>query len=141
MYDFISDAEFDKKLANDEFLEWAVYGGHRYGTLKSAIIPHLENGEIVVRDVETQGAHQLQKLFPVGTVKTIFIDAGDWETMKRRILSRAPMTVEDLEARRERHQKESAFKNEADAVVENLDGKLEEAKKNFIETVQRLAGR
>jgi len=141
IYHFISEAEFDEKLAHDEFLEWAPYGGYRYGTLKSEILAPLERGAIVIRDVETHGAHRLKELLQSDIVKTIFIDAGDWETMKRRILSRAPMTDVDLESRRIRHERESAFKAEADAIVPNLDGKLEEAKKNFVETVKRLAGK
>ncbi len=41
-YHFISSAEFDEKVARDEFLEWAHFGLNRYGTLKSEILPFLE---------------------------------------------------------------------------------------------------
>src|SRR6185503_18010602 len=56
-YYFVSEEEFDERITQEAFLEWASYGGHRYGTLKSEILPELTAGNTVVREVEIQGAH------------------------------------------------------------------------------------
>ena len=49
-YHFISDAEYDKLLAGDAFLEHASVHGNRYGTLKSEVYERMENGQNVLLD-------------------------------------------------------------------------------------------
>ena len=63
-YHFLSPAEFDQKLAANEFLEWAVYGDHRYGTLRSEVDRGIATGRHVVLDIDVQGAAQLRERFP-----------------------------------------------------------------------------
>jgi guanylate kinase len=63
-YHFLSPAEFDRKLAENEFLEWAVYGDHRYGTLRSEVDRGIATGRHVVLDIDVQGAAQLRERFP-----------------------------------------------------------------------------
>jgi guanylate kinase len=137
-YFFINKEEFEKREAAGEFLEWASYGGNYYGTLKSEILPKLEEGRLVVREVEVQGARQIRKLLPKENLKIVFIDAGSWESLERRILARAPMNDVELLARRKRYEDELSFKAEADRVIENRDGGLEQAKKDFIEAIHTL---
>ena len=61
-YHFVTAAEFDRLIAADEFLEWAVYAGNRYGTLKREVDEILKTGRNVLLDIEVQGANQvLQK--------------------------------------------------------------------------------
>ncbi len=140
-YFFISKEEFERRETAGEFLEWASYGGNYYGTLKSEIIPKLEAGRLVVREVEVQGARQIQKILPKEQLALIFIDAGSWESLERRILARAPMTDVELLARRKRYEDELSFKAEADRVIENPDGGLEQAKKDFVAAIRELGGR
>jgi guanylate kinase len=63
-YHFLSAAEFDQKVAGNEFLEWAAYGDHRYGTLQSEVDRGLGSGRHVVLDIDVQGAAQLRARFP-----------------------------------------------------------------------------
>jgi guanylate kinase len=63
-YHFLSGTEFDRKVAADEFLEWAEYGDHRYGTLRSEVERGLRSGRHVVLDIDVQGAAQLRKRYP-----------------------------------------------------------------------------
>ncbi len=138
-YFFISKAEFEKREAAGEFLEWASYGGNYYGTLKAEILPALERGEVVVREVEVQGARQIQALIPSDDLRMIFIDAGSWEELEQRIRARAPITEVELLARRKRYEDETAFKAQATVVVHNPNGGLEQAKKDFVAAVQKLS--
>lgn len=134
-YFFISKEEFERREAAGEFLEWAAYGGNYYGTLKAQILAALEAGKTVVREVEVQGARQLRALMPV---KIIFIDAGSWEELERRIQRRAPMPDVELLARRKRYEDERSFMSEASVVVHNPDGGLEQAKKDFVAAIEKL---
>ncbi len=59
-YHFLSAAEFDKRLANDEFLEHASVHGNRYGTLRDPVLTNLASGQDVLIDVDIQGAAQIR---------------------------------------------------------------------------------
>lgn len=59
-YHFLSRDEFVRRVAADEFLEWAEYGGNLYGTLRSEVARGFAAGRHVVLDVEVQGADQLR---------------------------------------------------------------------------------
>ncbi|MGH7141723.1 MAG: guanylate kinase [Minisyncoccia bacterium] len=138
-YFFISKEAFEQKEAFGEFLEWAAYGGNYYGTLRSQILPALESGKTVVREVEVQGARQIERLIPLQSLRIIFIDAGSWENLERRITARAPMSEVELLARRKRYEDEIGFKSQATCVVKNLDGHFDEAKEAFVRTVEELS--
>lgn len=139
MYHFLTDEEFDARIAAGDFLEWEPYGGHRYGTLKGEIFPPLEAGKTVLHEVEIYGARHFRELVPRENVSVIYILAGSWESLKKRILARAPMTDEELEKRRLRFEEEIQFKGEADVVIENPDGGLAEAQERFIDAIQKVA--
>ncbi|NLV57971.1 MAG: guanylate kinase [Clostridiales bacterium] len=55
-YHFISEAEYDRLLAQNAFLEHATVHGHRYGTLRAEVRQALERGRNVLLDVDPQGA-------------------------------------------------------------------------------------
>ena len=138
-YFFITKDEFERREAAGEFLEWAAYGGNYYGTLKSQITGPLAQGKLVVREVEVQGARQILQLMPKDTLRIIFIDAGGWDDLERRIIARAPIGAPELLARRKRWEDEVTFKPQADLVVHNPDGGLAQAKQDFVAAVQQLA--
>lgn len=61
-YYFFSQEEFEKKIANDEFLEWEeVYPGCYYGTLKSEIERIWKKGNTVIFDVDVIGGLNIKK--------------------------------------------------------------------------------
>jgi guanylate kinase len=137
-YYFISPEEFSERQARGEFLETASYGGNQYGTLKSEILPFIAEGKTVVREIEVQGARQIQKTLSPDDLRIIYIDAGSWDELERRIRARAPIGQPELEARRKRYEDETSFRKEATIVVNNLDGGLEKAKQNFVAAVRSI---
>ncbi len=137
-YYFVTKEEFDHKISEGEFLEWAEYGGNKYGTLKSEIIPGLEEGKLVLREVEVQGARHIRECIPVENLTIVYIYAGPWPDLERRIRERAPISDEELEARKLRYEDEQSFKSEATFVVENPDGKFKEADEAFEEIISSL---
>ncbi len=139
-YFFISNEEFDTKVQNGEFLEWKHTDGKKYGTLKSQILEPVAEGKTVIREVEIRGAREiLGGLLPPVNVRSIYIDGGTWESLEKRILARASMGEAELASRYKRFMEETEFKDEADVVIYNQDGKLDEAKKAFEEVVRGIA--
>ena len=140
-YYFISDEEFDRKVENGDFLEWAIFGKNRYGTLKSEIISRLENGQIVIAEIDVQGVEQLHQLIPGEHITTVFIEAGGWEGLKARAMARAPMSEEELAARYERYLVEVASKDIADIIIDNSTNDPTPAKQEFCRLIETLKNR
>jgi len=63
-YHFIPADEFTRRVAAGEFVEWAEYGGSKYGTLKAEVGRVMAEGRNVVLDIEVAGARQVRKAFP-----------------------------------------------------------------------------
>ncbi len=133
LYRFVSDAEFDALLKDDQILEWAVvHGGARYGTLKEEIIPYVEKGVIVVREVDVQGFVSIQNnpLFADGhapyRLQSVFILPESKEQLIEHITKRAPIDGEELKRRLSSMEKELAYAEHCDASVVNREGKLKE---------------
>ena len=62
-YFFLSEAEFDERLARGQFLEWAVvHGRYRYGTLQQAVRDRLSAGVNLVMNIDVQGVRSLQQV-------------------------------------------------------------------------------
>ncbi len=137
-YHFVTSEEFRERLARGEFLETASYGGNQYGTLKAEIVPHIEAGKTVIREIEVQGARQIQQILPPTELRIIYIDAGSWDDLERRIRARAPIGQPEIEARRKRYEDETSFKQQATVVIQNLDGGIEAAKQEFEAAVRSI---
>ena len=118
-YHFITPEAFTAKIGAGDFLEWAEYGGNRYGTLKSEIIPRLESGELVLTEIEVQGVEQLRKLLPETVMSVVYVEAGEWEVLRARALARAPITEQELISRKQRYEIEIQAKPLADFVIDN----------------------
>ena len=63
-YHFVAHADFERGVAAGEFVEWAVYGGERYGTLRSEVDRLFAEGRIAVLDIDVQGARQVRQVLP-----------------------------------------------------------------------------
>ncbi|MCL1854968.1 MAG: guanylate kinase [Clostridia bacterium] len=55
-YHFVDEAEYERLLLQDAFLEHATVHGHRYGTLKKEVYASLAQGRNVLLDIDPQGA-------------------------------------------------------------------------------------
>jgi len=85
-YHFLSDAEFARRVEAGEFVEWAEYSGRRYGTLRSELQRHLDEGRPVVLEIEVQGARQVRSAMPEAV--QIFIEPPDGDALKDRLVGR-----------------------------------------------------
>ena len=63
-YHFLDRAEFERRVAAGDFVEWAEYGGNLYGTLCAEVERGLGSGRHVVLDIEVAGSRQVRQQFP-----------------------------------------------------------------------------
>jgi guanylate kinase len=96
-YHFVTPQEFDRLIAEGELLEWAEYGGHRYGTPKAPVLERLEAGDNVVLDIENEGAHQVKEVFSDAVL--VFIVPPSIEELERRLRSRGDTSDDDVRNR------------------------------------------
>lgn len=103
-YHFLTEAEFDLKLAGGEFLEWArVHEKYRYGTLKSAVLDRLPHTNLVM-NIDVQGVHSLRAAatgLPLlrGRLVTVFVAPDSFDVLRQRLQGRGPVSAEELERR------------------------------------------
>ncbi len=140
-YLFYSTDEFKKLAEQGAFLEWAEYGGHYYGTPFKEIEPVLTGGTFALKELEVQGARQIQRTLPKEELVIIFVHAGTWPEMVARIKKRADMSEDELMKRKERYEDEISFMKEADYVIENPDGKADDAKAEMVKVIKTILER
>ncbi len=94
-YYFVSQEEFEKKIDNDDFLEYAiVQSGKYYGTPKKEVIDLLNSGKDVILEIDVQGAKIIKEKYPETLL--VFILAPSMQEVKRRILARGAETKEQI---------------------------------------------
>ena len=86
-YHFVDDAEFDRMIADGEFVEWANVFGYRYGTPKAPVKQALRDGRDILFDIDWQGARQLEPDFGEHLV-TIFLLPPTMDELERRLRAR-----------------------------------------------------
>jgi guanylate kinase len=96
-YRFVERAEFEARLANDEFLEWAQVFGNYYGTNRAALAEAEAAGKDLLLDIDVQGAGQLKKRVP--EVVTIFVLPPNRDILERRLRARSEDSEEVIERR------------------------------------------
>lgn len=127
VYEYLTKEKFQRKIDEGEFLEWArVHHDYLYGTLKRQILQPLEEGKIVIREVDMQGVESIQKLLPKEKVVSIFITAPSWENLKKRILGRSSIPQAELLEREKSFKREMEFSSQCDYVVMSEEGKIAE---------------
>jgi guanylate kinase len=125
-YWFLSDEEFDRRVAAGEFVEWAEYSGRRYGTLREELERHTSGGRPVVLEIEVQGARQVREALPDAV--QIFIRPPSDEALRDRLIGRGTDDPDQIERRLRVAQEELDAAPEFAHVVVNdrLDEAVEE---------------
>ena len=103
-YFFLTEADFETKVQNNEFVEYAGVFAHRYGTLKSEVISRLQRGADVILDIDVQGAKQIRQAAEqdpeiARAAQFIMIVPPDMETLCARLSGRNSETPESLALR------------------------------------------
>jgi guanylate kinase len=136
-YFFISKEEFEDKIKNDDFLEYAEVFGNFYGTPREWVLNSLSNKENVILELDIQGALQVKEAFP--DTRTIFIIPPSYEDLSSRLSKRAQDSQEEIKKRLKEAKKEVEIGKKFDQIIvnDNFSLALEDLKK-FIFTEEGL---
>jgi guanylate kinase len=120
-YHFVSDAEFDRLIAEGQLLEWAeIHGGlHRSGTPAGPVERHLADGFPVLLEVDLAGARAVKAARPDALM--VFLSPPSWSTLVGRLTGRGTESAEVIERRLATAREELAAADEFDVTVVNDD--------------------
>ena len=122
-YNFIEKNEFERRIKNNEYIEYANVFGNYYGSLEKDITAALENGFDVLFDIDWQGALQLKNSnYP--NILTIFIIPPSKDAIYERLKLRAKKSGDNEQAINERmsmYETEMSHQGEYEYIVENSD--------------------
>ena len=89
-YHFLTPEEFERRIAQGDFVEHADYAGRRYGTLRSELDARVGAGVPVVLEIEVQGARQVRAAMPEAV--QVFIAPPSLDALRTRLSAAAPTT-------------------------------------------------
>ena len=133
-YHFLSEDDFDRRVAAGDFAEHALYAGNRYGTLRSELGPSAEG---VVLEIDVQGARQLRETLPKAT--RVFIEPPSPQALAERLAARGSDSPSEIERRLEAAREELAARDEFPHRIVNDD--LERAVQELSELAATMSGR
>lgn len=122
-YHFLSPEEFQRKVEQGEFLEWAEVYGNWYGVPKEQIREALARGEDVILKVDVQGAATIKRLVPQAVF--IFLTPPSLEELEQRLQQRKSESRADLELRIKKAREEMRSLPLFDYMVVNHQDKLD----------------
>lgn len=101
-YHFLSREDFEERTTRGEFLEWAEVHGNLYGTLKSAVLERISNGEDVLMDIDVQGAQLIRRIPDPAIANSlidVFILPPNREELEKRLSGRGTEDSDQLALR------------------------------------------
>jgi guanylate kinase len=121
-YYFVSVKEFERMIAQDELLEYAVVYDQYKGVPKKQVREAMASGKDVVMRLDVQGAATIRKIAPPAVL--IFITTSSEQELIDRLCKRRTEADEQLDVRVQTAREEMSRIQEFDYVVPNCDGKL-----------------
>ena len=123
-YIFLDTETFERKLAEDGFLESAIVYGNHYGVPKDQVNAALADGVDVIVRIDVQGAETIKRLNPQGVF--VFLAPPSMEELERRLRARKSEAAVDLERRLDTARREMARMPMFDYVVVNENDRIDE---------------
>ena len=117
-YFFLTKEEFEKRIREDDFLEYDEHFGNFYGTPKSFVRETLKTRSVIL-EIDVVGALNAKKAFPECVL--VMIVPPSVEELKRRLLGRGSETEAEVETRLSRLEYELSQKDKYDYVIVNDD--------------------
>jgi guanylate kinase len=118
-YWFWARTEFEAKIAEGGFLEWAEYAGNLYGTPRQPIEQAIAKGQITILEIELKGARQVAQSFP--SARRIFIAPPSMAVLEARLRDRSTDSEAQIAKRLSHAQLEIAAADEFDLTITNDD--------------------
>lgn len=131
-YYFVSKAEFEGKIAEQGFLEWAQYVDDYYGTPREPVEEALHKGQDVILEIEVQGALQVKQAMPEAIL--VFIIPPSLSELRRRLLVRGTDSLTKIHKRLKRAEEEIRMADQFKYVLVN--DQLDKAVSDFAAIIQ-----
>jgi guanylate kinase len=132
-YLYVDKEYFEAMIRSQKLLEYEEVHGEYYGTPSDPVYKALEDGNIMIFDLDVKGALNLKKRFKDDSV-SIFVEVPDYDILRKRLIDRGTETPEQVEKRLSRIPLETAMKHKFDYVV--INHKLYDAIKLTEETIK-----
>ncbi|NLT98208.1 MAG: guanylate kinase [Christensenellaceae bacterium] len=116
-YFFMDREDFEKRIAEGAFLEYANVFSNFYGTPRGFVEETLAQGKDVLLEIDVQGALQVKESAPDGVF--IFLIPPSMEELEKRIRSRATETEEKIRERLGKANAEMSLMDKYDYVIVN----------------------
>jgi guanylate kinase len=116
-YFFASEERFQSSIDSGDFLEWAEFAGHKYGTPRAPVEEWRSLGKHVILEIEIDGARQIRSREPEAIL--VFIAPPSWDELVRRLTIRGTDSPERRAARLALAEQEMAASDEFDAILVN----------------------
>jgi guanylate kinase len=136
-YRFVDAAEFERRKAAGDLLEWAIVHGNAYATPKAEVMAALQAGEDMLFDIDWQGAQQLKQRMGEDVV-SVFVLPPDGKTLERRLRARGLDSDEVVTRRLAAAATEIAHWRDYDYVIVNADLEASFAALSSILAAERL---
>lgn len=131
-YFFKTREQFEEMINNNKLIEWVEYCGNYYGTPKDFVLSEIEKGNVVILEIEVEGALNVRKMFPDCVL--CFIIPPDFQELENRLRGRATENEEAIQRRLKRAKEEFSLIEKYDYVI--LNDTLEKAVSRFTSIVE-----
>lgn len=133
-YFFITTKDFEEKIKQSFWVEFAKVHGNYYGTSREYLEKQADQGFSVLLEVDIKGAKQIKKIYPDAV--TIFIMAPSFEVLEERLRQRATDSEDIINIRLDNARGEIEQKDLFDYVV--INDELTEACERLCEIVKGI---
>lgn len=119
-YNYVTKEEFERMIKNDELYEYSVHHNHYYGTSKALLDSKIEQGKIIIKDIDVNGTEDLVNIFKDHIkVITIFLKVPK-HILKNRLEHRTTNpNPEEIKLRLDRFDYEESKMSNYDYVIKN----------------------
>jgi len=118
-YFFVSEKEFKQRIERGEFVEWAEVHGFMYATPRAPLVETVQQGGVIILDIDIQGAMQVKEKFP--HCVTIFVAPPSLESLEQRLRNRGTDSEELIKRKLQDALREMAKIPEYDYLIVNED--------------------
>jgi len=134
-YFFINHKEFEKKISNDEFYEYAKIFDNFYGTSRDSVNELIKNNNNILFDIDWQGTQQLSKFKELKLIK-IFLLPPNKKELENRLVQRNQDKIDIISKRLEAYDNDIHHWSDYDYVIinDNLEHCFSQIEKTILAT-------
>lgn len=139
-YEFLTPEDFKSRKAEGHFIETAKVFSHWYGTPQAPVEKAVQEGKVIVMDIDTVGAFNIRKLYPDDSV-LLFVLPPSLKELEKRLRQRGKNSSEELESRLKEASREISEASQYDYLIRNENFDEAYAQLKHLVCAERLRSR